>query len=207
MRLAEHQLRLKSITREAADCRAAWAAVPDATAGVHIHHEVVAEALTEPIWTRITYSLTEKPQAEQALRLRLMRPVAVPAQVEYDKIMVAAQTVYDRIIIPAQVEYNRIEILAWTQYITVVTQVWAKSRRGVAPAQTEYYDQIATTALAKYRRDTTPAQTEFAQVAATAQAEYDQVAARTHRTIYPTSDCPWNGRSIFAASFDHTPCL
>ena len=90
MRLAEHQLRLKSITREAADCRAAWAAVPEATTGVHIHHVVVAETLTEPIEKRIAYILAKKPKAEQALRLRVMRPVVVPAWAEYKKVEVPA---------------------------------------------------------------------------------------------------------------------
>jgi len=86
-------LELKSIEGEAADCRAAWAAVPDAAAGLHIHHQVAAEALTEPIAVRITYMLTQKPQRERALRLRLMRPLKAPAWAEYERLCKAAHDV------------------------------------------------------------------------------------------------------------------
>lgn len=83
-------LALKTIEEEAADCRAAWAAQPEATAGIHIHHETVAEELTEPIERRIDYILAEKPKAEQALRLRLMRPATAAATAEYRKATAAA---------------------------------------------------------------------------------------------------------------------
>ena len=68
-----------AIAKEAAACRAAWAAMPGATAGVHIHHETVVESLTEPIENRIAYILSNKPKKEQALRLRLMRPITAAA--------------------------------------------------------------------------------------------------------------------------------
>lgn len=79
-------INLKSIDEEAADCRAAWAAVPGAVAGLHIHHEVVAEELNEPIENRIDYILTQKPKHERALRLRLMRPISAPAWAEYERV-------------------------------------------------------------------------------------------------------------------------
>ena len=67
-------LKLRSIDEEAAACRATWATCPGATWGLHIHHQIVAEPLTEPIERRITHILREKSIDEQALRLRLMRP-------------------------------------------------------------------------------------------------------------------------------------
>ena len=79
-------LTLLSIDEEEALCRKAWAAKPRAKAGVHIHHEHAAEKLTEPIGTRIDYIRTNKLESEQALRLRLMRPVEAPAWAEYEKV-------------------------------------------------------------------------------------------------------------------------
>ena len=90
-------MKLQSIAKEAAACRAAWAAMPDATAGVHIHHEAAAETLMEPIAARITYILNDKPKEEQALRLRLMRPVTASARDEYVKITASAWDEYDKV--------------------------------------------------------------------------------------------------------------
>lgn len=88
---------LKSIEGEAADCRAAWDAMPDAVAGVHIHHGEVADKLTEPIANRIDYILSDKPRAEQALRLRLMRPITAAAWAEYQRVTAAAWAEYGRV--------------------------------------------------------------------------------------------------------------
>ena len=90
-------MKLGTIAAEAKACRAAWAAMSDATHGVHIHHETVAEPLTEPIEARIAYILTQKPKAEQALRLRLMRPVTAAALAEYERVTAAAWAEYQRI--------------------------------------------------------------------------------------------------------------
>jgi len=145
-------MKLQSITREAADCRAAWAAMPDATDGAHIHHEAAAEALTEPIEKRIAYILAEKPKAEQALRLRLMRPIAAPARAEYNKVTA-----------PAWAEYNKVTAAAWAEYNKVTAAAWA----------------------------------EFSKVTAAARAEFSKVAAAAHTAICPTTDCPWDGETIF----------
>ena len=82
---------LKSISEEAADCRAAWAACPDAKHGAHIHHEVAVETLTEPIERRIAYILAQKPEHERALRLRLMRPTTAE---DYAKLNAERATIY-----------------------------------------------------------------------------------------------------------------
>ncbi len=83
-------MKLQSIAKEAAICRAAWAAMPDATAGVHIHHGIAAEALSEPIEVRIAYIRAKKPKAEQALRLHLMRPATASAWAAYEKATASA---------------------------------------------------------------------------------------------------------------------
>jgi len=41
----------------------------------HIHHEVLVEALTEPLENRIKYIKENKPEDEIELRLRLIKPV------------------------------------------------------------------------------------------------------------------------------------
>lgn len=67
---------LKTIADEAADCRAAWAAHPEAKWGIHIHHgDAVIERLTQPIQDRIDFILNFKAEAEKPLRLRLLRPI------------------------------------------------------------------------------------------------------------------------------------
>ena len=99
-------LDLKSIDQEAADCCAAWAQMPDATAGLHIHHEIIAEDLSEPIEHRISYILREKPKPEQALRLRLMRPIQQSALAEYNRIQQSAWAEYNRIRQSASAELH-----------------------------------------------------------------------------------------------------
>lgn len=71
----------EAITKAAEECRAAWAAVPGATHGWHIHHEVLLESLTQPIEERIRFILDEKARYETeeqiVLRLQLMRPATL----------------------------------------------------------------------------------------------------------------------------------
>ena len=85
-------MKLLSIPKEAAACRAAFAAQPGATAALHVHHEILAERLIEPIERRIAYILAAKPEAERALRLRLMRPLP-PADAAYAAVSDAAYAV------------------------------------------------------------------------------------------------------------------
>ena len=46
----------------------------------HVHHEVLCEALTEPIQNRIDYIKANKPKDEVATRLRCMTPVLHPGE-------------------------------------------------------------------------------------------------------------------------------
>lgn len=70
------KLVLKSIEEEAADCRKAFENFPVGGFVLHCHHEVLGETLREPAESRIRYILTFKVPEEQALRLRLFRPVS-----------------------------------------------------------------------------------------------------------------------------------
>src|SRR3990167_804996 len=78
-------MKLKSIEEEAADCRAAWAANPEVKVAHCLHHEIHLEPLTDPIENRIAYILTEKPEEEQALRLRCLRPWTGRLSAEWEK--------------------------------------------------------------------------------------------------------------------------
>ena len=106
-------MNLLTIAEEAAACRAAWAAMPGATAGAHIHHETVAEKLTEPIEARIAHILAEKPRGEQALRLRLMRPIEAPAWAEYEKVVAAARTKYQKVVAAAHARLCPTPVCPW----------------------------------------------------------------------------------------------
>lgn len=120
---------LKSIEEEAADCRAAWAAVPGATAGLHIHHDTVMEPLRETIENRIAYIQRHKPKEEQAIRLRAMRPISAQVWLEYQRIERPALEEYERITQPALAEYKRIKQPAWEEYLRITQPAWAEYLR------------------------------------------------------------------------------
>src|SRR5271157_5104146 len=65
---------MTTIKQAATECREAC---KDSKVGdmiQHIHHERWLEILTEPIKNRIAFILSDKPQGEQAERLRRLRP-------------------------------------------------------------------------------------------------------------------------------------
>ncbi len=68
-------LKLKSIGEEAKACRAAFENIKIGALVWHCHHEKLAEFLTSPPEHRISFILSDKPEHERALRLRLFRPV------------------------------------------------------------------------------------------------------------------------------------
>jgi hypothetical protein len=70
------KLKLKSIEEEAKACRKAFAKTKIGALVLHCHHEVLGEPLQEDAENRISYILSSKSQHEQALRLRLFRPVS-----------------------------------------------------------------------------------------------------------------------------------
>ena len=98
---------LGTIEEEAAACRAAWAANP-AKWGWHIHHDTLCEERAYPIEDRIGYILTQKPMAERALRLRLMRPAPAlaPIRKTYDDALAPIQKTYDDARAPIEKTYD-----------------------------------------------------------------------------------------------------
>ena len=82
-------IELKSIEEEEEDCRAAFAGVGVGTPAVHLHHGIAVERLTEPPEARISHILASKDYSEQALRLRLFRPVfrgGIPMNTTYAEV-------------------------------------------------------------------------------------------------------------------------
>lgn len=111
---------LLTIPKEAAACRAAWKGRPVGAMAWHLHHGVLSEALTEPAKNRIAYILSDKPEHEQALRLRLFRPAPTLA---------SAWVKYERVKAPALAEYERVRDTAWAKYERVRAPALAKYER------------------------------------------------------------------------------
>ena len=86
-------MKLKSIAEEAKACRHAFKHSKIGDLVVHCHHSELEEKLTEPAESRIQYILSDKPTNEQALRLRLFRPVKGTALAEYDKVKETLHTI------------------------------------------------------------------------------------------------------------------
>ena len=83
----------------------------------HVHHNVLFEALTEPLETRIAYITEQKSRDETpeqiALRLRLLKVITGPEIAECDRITQLARAEYSRLAQLAWAEYSRIMQLAW----------------------------------------------------------------------------------------------
>ena len=110
-------MKLKSIAEEAADCREAFKNSKIGDIAVHYHHDNLAEKLNEPAKNRITYILAEKPEAEQALTLRLFRPIPGPALAEYELVRELACAEYMKVQRPTWAGFERVEVAAWAKYL------------------------------------------------------------------------------------------
>ncbi len=91
------KLKLKSIAEEANACRKAFKNIAIGSNVVHCHHSREYETLEEPAENRISYILSNKPKGEQALRLRLFRPVKGSALAEYEKVTGPALAEYEKV--------------------------------------------------------------------------------------------------------------
>jgi hypothetical protein len=92
---------MRTIEQAEKDCRAAWAAQPEATHGWCIHHGQEREPLSEPIANRIAYILSRKPKSEQVTRLDNMRPMSAASAA---------------IVATASKAYGEAEATAWKAY-------------------------------------------------------------------------------------------
>ena len=114
---------MRTIAQAEEDCRAAWAAQPEATQGWCIHHGQEWEALSEPIANRIAYILSEKPKSEQVTRLDNMRPmsaasaaIVATASKAYDEATATAWKAYDDATAPASKAYKEATATAAKAY-------------------------------------------------------------------------------------------
>ena len=115
-------MRLRPIAVEEAACRKAWKDKRVGTWAWHLHHETLIEKLNEPAKNRIDYILSDKPEEEQALRLRLFRPVK-------SKVLAAAWAEYDKLLAPARAEYDKVRAAAWAEYDKVLAAAHKKDCR------------------------------------------------------------------------------
>ena len=131
-------MKLKSISEEAEACRAAFknSAVGDMV--VHCHHEILYEKLSEPAEKRIAYILKEKHAEEQALRLRLFRPVQGQARAEYENVQGQALAEYRKVEGQALEEYENVQGPAWAEYEKVKGPAFAEYRKVEGQAWAEY---------------------------------------------------------------------
>ena len=83
-----------------------------------IHHEVVAEQLTEPLANRIECILTHKNASERKVRLAALRPVKNPESIA------AVWKAYDKAIAPAQKAYDKATAAARKAYDEAITPQW-----------------------------------------------------------------------------------
>ena len=126
---------MRTIKQAEKDCRAAWAAQPEATRGWCIHHGQEWEALSEPIANRIAYILSEKPKSEQVIRLDNMRPMSAASAA----IVATASKAYDEAMAPASKAYREAMETASKAY-----------REATAPAS-KVYKEATETASKAYR--------------------------------------------------------
>ncbi len=163
-------LTLKSIEEEAAACREAFKGFPVGRYVLHCHHDQPVEVLWEDAEHRVTYILTQKPENERALRLRLFRPVSekeLKADAEWKKVVAELQK--------ADAEWKKADA-AWKKAIVE----WKK-----ADAERKKADAAWKKADAAWKK---------------ASVEWKKADAALGVLIHAhfcVPDCPWNGKTIF----------
>ena len=187
-------LTIGTIEEEAALCRAAWAAHPEATYAWHCHHGVLCELLIDAPEVRISFLLREKAEAEQARRLRLFRPAVSPEVAEAGRICDAAcaearwifDALYDetrRICGAACDEAGRIYEAARSEAGASYYKAWRIRNAACSEAL-----RIWDAACAEARRIRDAACDEAWRIRGAAYAE-------AHARECP--DCPWDGKTVF----------
>jgi len=144
----------------------------------HIHHEVLVEALTEPLKNRIKYIKENKPKDEIELRLRLIKPVKGKLPSEFIKADQARVKAYQALVKAHQARAKAHQ--AWEK----AEQAWEKAvqayqARGKANQAWDKADQAfikANQAWVKALKDSIPA------------------LEKLHKK---ECGCGWNGKTIF----------
>ncbi|MGA7856199.1 MAG: hypothetical protein WCA15_22970 [Candidatus Acidiferrales bacterium] len=171
---------LKSIEEEADDCRAAWKGFKVGTFALHCHHETLAERLTEDAENRVAYILSSKPRFEQALRLRLFRPVSEKAYAERDKAFAERDKAF--------AEWEKAEV-EWEK----ADAEWEKAFAELEKADAELEKADAELEKAYAERDKAYVKWDKAD------AEWDKANANLAILVHTAvcKDCPWDGKTIF----------
>ena len=180
-------IKLKSIKAEAAKCRKAFQHSKIGDLVQHCHHEIGCEVLIEEAEARIAYILSYKPVPEQALRLRLFRPIAVKGlPAEYQKARAELRKARAACL---KAEAENLKAYAELQKADAAwRKAYAECRKARAEcekARAEYWK--AYVALQKARVECEKAEAEWL-------AAYNA----SHSVLCKEPDCPWNGKTIFA---------
>jgi hypothetical protein len=163
------KLHLGSIEDEVAACRKAFANVKVGALALHCHHEALFETLTEKAENRIAYILSSKPLQEQALRLRLFRPVNKIYQDELEKM--SADYIAKRT--PLDVDYKAKRDLLDVDY---------KAKRDLLDVD--------------YKAERAPLDADYKAKYDLLDADYMAKCDPLHSKIC-IPECPWNGTTIF----------
>jgi tetratricopeptide (TPR) repeat protein len=195
---------LKSIEEEAADCRAANAHLKVGDWAWLVHHEILAEPLTEPIENRIKWILETKTD-NVALRLRLLRPLvedeAMRSDAELDKARAEWSKAIDEYYkvraewSKALDEYGK----ARAEYYKVRAD-WSKAIDEYNKVSAEYYKAIDE--YNKVSAEYDKAYAEYSKAGVEyykAYDEYNKSATTHYHRLFP--DSPWNGKTIFAGKY------
>ena len=192
---------MRTIEQAEKDCRAAWAAQPEATQGWCIHHGQEWEALSEPIANRIAYILSEKPKSEQVTRLDNMRPmsaasvaIVAPARKAYREAKATAAKAYDEAKAAAWKAYNEAKATSWKAYTKAKATAEKAYNEAIAAAWKAYNEAFATAEKA-YTKAMAAAVNAHDEAIAPAWKAFDEAKAAAHRADVPTHT--WNGESIF----------
>jgi hypothetical protein len=170
-------LKLGTIEQEATDCRKAFEGVEVGSLTLHCHHEVLMEQLDEPAEHRIAYILSRKPKNEQALRLRLFRPIfqeIINRNADWQKANADWQKAYaDRQ--KADADYLQ---------------------KAYADLQKAYADrQKANADWQKAYADWQKANADWQKAYADRQKANAELDTAIHFDV--CKDCPWDGKTIF----------
>jgi hypothetical protein len=175
---------LKSIGEEAADCRAANAHLKVGDWAWLVHHEILAEPLTEPIESRISYILENKTD-NVALRLRLLRPLVedevMRSDAELDKARTELYKAHTELY-KVYAEFSK-AIGEWSNYTSAdYSKVYAEYSNVL-----DEYNKASTEYIMAYAG--------YGKVC----FELNKSATMHYHRLFP--DSPWNGKTIFAGEF------
>gem|GEM_PF-1547566 len=160
----------------------------------HIHHEVLVEALTEPLENRIKYIKEEKPEDEIELRLRLIKPVK--GKLPSDKANQARAEAYQAWDKANQARAEAYQALVKAdQALVKAYQAWVKANQARAEAY-QAWDKANQARAEAYQAWDKAYQARDKAYQAWVEAHQDNMPAleKLHKK---ECGCGWNGKTIF----------